>query len=403
MRSKVIFSLLGVMVVTIFIMVIISNFNNAIYESSVDNKQVINNNLLTMMYETDYQSGEYQITSDSTWPESGYTFNENLSKCENGSILSWDEENKKVLMQANTSDKCYVYFDKEPGTFANYIKSLYTTQGANNLYLHDSTLPDGAEDGSYRYSGSSEEVNNYVCFGSDIDSCPEENLYRIIGVFDDNVKLVKATSYGEYQTALWSAGSFDDTEAYTALNETFYNSLDVTWKNMIIDYNWISSYFSPTSTSSLSLSNNKNYSVQFLAPELEGSRVYTWYPAKNWFEGELNSEHSLNMKIATFSISELRYSSSIDNWNLDSFDVGAWLFNNESEGTYLYEDYYYNNAKNSYNYIVNNSGILYANSSACHSDCDFFPTVVRPCFYLDSNVLYVSGDGAISDPFRIAM
>ena len=32
------------------------------------------------------------------WPESGYIFNENLSKCENGGILTWDDENKKVFL-----------------------------------------------------------------------------------------------------------------------------------------------------------------------------------------------------------------------------------------------------------------------------------------------------------------
>ena len=55
-----------------------------------------------MMYETESGSGEYQTSSDTTWPKEGYTFNEKLSKCERGSTLSWDEENKKVLLQANT-------------------------------------------------------------------------------------------------------------------------------------------------------------------------------------------------------------------------------------------------------------------------------------------------------------
>ena len=73
--------------------------------SSGISKSVMNSNTLTMMYETDYQSGEYQVSSDTTWPESGYTFNESLSKCENGSKLTWDDENKTVLVQANVSDK----------------------------------------------------------------------------------------------------------------------------------------------------------------------------------------------------------------------------------------------------------------------------------------------------------
>lgn len=67
--------------------------------------QIINTNALTMMYETEYQSGEYQVSSDSVWPQEGYTFNAELSRCENGSTLTWDDENKKVQVKANTSDK----------------------------------------------------------------------------------------------------------------------------------------------------------------------------------------------------------------------------------------------------------------------------------------------------------
>ena len=81
----------------------------------IDDKsnQVINSDTLTMMYETEASSGEYQISSDSEWPQDGYVFNEILSKCENGSTLTWNDESKEVVVQANVSDKCYVYFDKE--------------------------------------------------------------------------------------------------------------------------------------------------------------------------------------------------------------------------------------------------------------------------------------------------
>ena len=59
------------------------------------------------------------------------------------------------------------------------------------MYLHDSTLPNGAEDNSYRFAGSNESVNNFVCFGTDDSVCPYDNLYRIIGVFNNQVKLIK--------------------------------------------------------------------------------------------------------------------------------------------------------------------------------------------------------------------
>ena len=47
-----------------------------------------------------------------------------------------------------------------------------------------------AGDYSYRYAGAN--PNNYVCFGSVINPCLDECLYRIIGVFNEQVKLIKA-------------------------------------------------------------------------------------------------------------------------------------------------------------------------------------------------------------------
>ena len=69
-------------------------------------------------------------------------------------------------------------------TLAEYVISQYTgTQGSNGIYYHNSTLANGAGDNSYRYAGASNSVNNYICLGSDKATCPDANLFRIIGVF----------------------------------------------------------------------------------------------------------------------------------------------------------------------------------------------------------------------------
>ena len=173
-------------------------------------EQIINSNSLTMMYETASGSGEYMVSNDSTWPQDGYVFNERLSGCENGSSLTWDDERKAVILSTSVSDKCYVYFDVEVITLADYIiNEVYTgTDGENGLYLHDGEGTYGsleAGDNSYRFSGAN--PNNYVCFGSNEASCLEDNLYRIIGVFNNQVKLIKATSY---RSGSWDM-DFDNT------------------------------------------------------------------------------------------------------------------------------------------------------------------------------------------------
>lgn len=107
-------------VVVLCIGIAIGKFNNTndLYEEKSEQKQKKNANMLSMMLETEAESGNYEMTTRDSWPTSGYKFNSELSKCENGGELSWDNENKRVLMSGNISDKCYVYFDKE------YLKVL---------------------------------------------------------------------------------------------------------------------------------------------------------------------------------------------------------------------------------------------------------------------------------------
>ena len=88
-----------------------SQYSNKVYESSKASQ--VNANAITMMYETNAGSGEYTTSSDSAWLQDGYIFNAELSSCENGSKLTWNDETKQVLLEANISDRCYVYFDKE--------------------------------------------------------------------------------------------------------------------------------------------------------------------------------------------------------------------------------------------------------------------------------------------------
>ena len=107
MKKKVIIGIISVLVVISGCLFVMFNNSNKSYYviTNETEEKIMNTNALTMMYETEAGSGEYQVTSDTTWPQDGYIFNERLSGCENGSTITWDDENRKVLMQANTSDK----------------------------------------------------------------------------------------------------------------------------------------------------------------------------------------------------------------------------------------------------------------------------------------------------------
>ena len=402
-NMKLFIALAIILLITNGFTFVISSKKNNFYEESTDNikKRIIQENTLSMMLETEAGSGNYEMTTASSWPTDGYVFNETLSKCENGGELSWDDEKKVVLMSGNVSDKCYVYFDKVL-TLATYVKSLYTgTQGDNNIYYHDSTLANGAGDNSYRYAGASETTNNYVCFGSTESPCPTDNLYRIIGVFNGKVKLVKYNDIGTFDTSKYDATSFADTEAYNALNSTFIDTFDIRWKNMISTENWISGIVSSSSVSKLNFKNN-NTNVKFLAESATSPLTINWYTAKNWYIVESGAEHKLSMKIGTISISELRYAMNSSNWNLSTLDNTSWLYYNKNEAFYLFECFTDNTISDTMGYYMTTDGILYAYISPTKiSPLEYITTYVRPSFYLTSSVLYKSGIGSSSDAIYI--
>ena len=131
-------SILALITLSIFIIILFLVFykDNRVVINSGKTNPIVNSNSLTMMYETEFGSGEYVTSSDSAWPQEGYTFNEELSSCENGSKLTWNDETKQILLEANVSDKCYVYFDvyiDPPLTCFIAGTKIWTEDGMKNI------------------------------------------------------------------------------------------------------------------------------------------------------------------------------------------------------------------------------------------------------------------------------
>ena len=337
-----------------------------------------NNNMLSMMLETDSGSGQYEMTSLSSWPTDGYVFNSELSKCENGSKLSWDETNKQVVFSGIITDKCYVYFDIISSVaLADYVISQYTgTQGENNIYYHDSNLTNGASDNSYRYAGSSADVKNYICLGSSEATCPDDNLYRIIGVFGDNnhgltgqqlVKVIKNTSIGNIKWNTTASNDWASASLNTTLNSTFKTEKLSGFEDKIANVTWKVSGF-----------NNKSV------------------PAKTVYTGEItNATKTYPAQIGLMYASDYGYATTSDYWTKNLYDYDKannkdWLFLGSYEWL-LSPD---SNSSNS-TWCVYGGG--YVGSSYSVS----VTIAVRPSFYLLSSVNYTEGDGTKNSPIRI--
>ena len=158
MKKRIMLS--GILFILIIISVLVCfNKRERNSENVLQNKKY--NETISMMLETASGSGEYEKTTASEWPTDGYIFNTELSKCENGSTLSWDAENNKVVMSGNTSDKCYVYFDKViniisftiNGTEYNAIEVMTWGKWVNSEYYIEK-----------KYGLECEKINGNVIF-----------------------------------------------------------------------------------------------------------------------------------------------------------------------------------------------------------------------------------------------
>ena len=329
--------------------------------------------LLSMNLEQTAGAGDYKTVTQSGWPTEGYKFNAELSRCENGSELSWDDTKKAVIVSGNTSDKCYVYFDiyqpTQP-TLTEYIKSQYTgTQGENSLYYHNSTLTNSAGDNSYRYAGASDSVNNYICLGSDEATCSEANLFRIIGVFGDKTKVIRAKSVENKQWHSSESNTWSSSSLNTYLNGEYLTSLG-TLADKIATTTW-----KVGGGSSTYLFDVPKTAYQY---EVGSSASSTTYGAKIGL---------MYMSDYGFAVSPSAWSTALGNYA--NVRAKNWLYLGSTEWT-----------------ISRNSGLpdyafyVYSSGYVTHNVVTL-SFAVRPSFNLESSITYISGDGTIEKPIRI--
>ena len=324
----------------------------------------------------------------------------NMGKKFNAKLMIQKEKIKEsvadVCSNGQTLSSCIIAMDGKDDT----------------LYHHTSSLANGAGDNSYRYAGASESVNNFVCFGSTINPCPTDNLYRIIGVIDGKVKLIKydyASSNllgtdGDYKgsdTPISSGykGSLSKVDTYhwnykatnslsnewstsllnkINLNINYLNNIGTTWSNMIEDATWkVSGY----STSSVTPS-------EMYTGEITNA-TKTYGPSDG------------TSKIGLMYASDYGFAASPSAWTTTLFDYGYYDVNGTSIQTINWMNMGY------YEWTISRH--------SDYSDVAFFVTYggsvgnygvssnggVRPSFSLSSSITYVSGSGSAVDPILI--
>ena len=399
------------------------NENNSYEKKTINEPNKVTKGIALNLEQTE-GAGDYKLVTQSNWPTDGYKFNSELSRCENGSKLSWDDTKKTVVFSGNVSDKCYVYFDIFIPSIADACASgqslsdcviSYSQYGSDisKIYYHDSTLANGAGDNSYRYAGLQRRVNNFVCFGSDATPCPTDNLYRIVGVFGENYhgvsgkQLVKLIKY-DYMTTDELGTDGDYYGAYTVGDSTYKgnnyaNIASYYWNNSTQTNIWSKSNLNKTNL-------NTNF-INYLGTEWSNKiALTTWKVGGNTWINIAESIPSVTYsneiinpdateyqaKIGLMYVSDYGFAASPSAWNLIMYNYdyekatsNNWMYMGLHEWTISRDA-----DTSSYAFSVSRvGGVGEGRVYDYHAG--------RAVFNLVSSVTYKSGKGTMSEPITI--
>ena len=327
----------------------------------------------------------YSSNNRSTWvnsTSSSYTFT-GLSPGTRYTFRVYVEdtagyESEQKTVSATTSNPILADVCSSGANLASCIKNYHSANGdgSEGIYLHDgvgsyTNADQEAGDGSYRFSGAN--PNNYVCFGSTAGTCPNDNLYRIIGVFDNQAKLIKNTSIGN---SYWSGSYSNESNTWSSsklntetLNETYLNGLGSIWSRKIAITEWQVGGMVYSQTNTVK---------QYYTLELGSSSSGTTYSAK----------------VGLMYVSDYGYAAVPSFWTTGLYNyreakssnylagITEWTISRRTDyATYVFDVHHAGG--------ISSYGASYSGRG------------VRPSFYLNSNVTLTGGNGTQSSPFRI--
>ena len=284
----------------------------------------------------------------------------------------------------------------------------------DTLYHHTSSLTNGAGDNSYRYAGASESVNNFVCFGSTTNQCPTDNLYRIIGVIDGKVKLIKYDydnsnllgTDGDYYGLVTPSSAFYK-GSLTSINTYYWNNkagrpLNVWSRSLLNKTNLNTNYLNNIGTTWSNLIEDSTWKVS--GPETSAVTPSEMYTREITNATETYGPSDGTSKIGLMYVSDYGFAASPSAWtttlskydgndaNRTSIRTINWMYMGFSEWTISPDSS--TDIRTVFN--LHTDGSMYYGSVN-----DGYGT--RPVFYLKSSVLYAGGSGTKDSPITLAV
>ena len=440
------------------------NFHDATnIEDTPTNKINQNNNMLSMMLETDSGSGQYEMTSLSSWPTNGYVFNEQMSKCEQGSILKWDDTNKKVIMEGNVSDKCYVFFDKyNPIKINSYTItpngnkisiSISATSGTGTITKYFYSKDDGASyvestSNTYTFTNLAKGTYKIKAYVLDSNNKISEVISKNIEITSMNLSEYVMSQYtgtqGEnniyYHDANLTNGAGDNSYRYAGASTDVNNYICLGSSEIICPADNLYRIIGVFGD------DNHGVSGQQLVKVIKNTSygIYEWSTSNSSDWATASLKITLNFTFITEKLSGFEDKIAEVTWRVSGYSTSAATAKTVYTGeitnatkTYTAKigliypsdygyattpDYWttnvydYNTAASSKDWLFlgsyewllspnsstpSSAWVVNSSGSAYHLNSVISSIAVRPSFYLLSSVNFAGGDGTKNSPIRI--
>ena len=334
-----------------------------------------------------YAGGDYVLTSKAT--SSSYVkLLSSSTTSDNALIDFYCNGTKKSIWDCNTSSVYFILnYDSSKTQYKKYKDAL--NKAINDGYV------------------TKNNVNNFVCFGSNEENCPSDNLYRIIGIFDDKVKIIKwdnATNsllgadgnysktwthyrmyLGNMSYPFWFYWGLINNNSATSdwstsplnlvnLNTNYLNNIGTEWDNKIQSYSWKIPMVSGDSLTP----------KEFIAKE-KSSTIYSDYIAK----------------VGLMYVSDYEYAASNDCWTLKTYvdDSPSTDYRSSFEKNWMYMgegEWTLTTSSSTTVYWITDDGYLRRDIVSGTN------TSVRPVFYLSDDVGIIGEHaGSEADPYRL--
>lgn len=218
------------------------------------------------------------------------------------------------------------------------------------------------KDNSYRFTGAN--PNNYIKFSE------SDKTYRMIGIIDGKIKVID-TSYKEMEYNDTLNNSYENTTIKESLNNEYLITLNENIRNLLDESNWyinsiVRNYSNVDELTDEEISDKKNgkYVTDKIGLPYISDYIYAY--------DSTDSEYGKKI-------------SKTNNW---FFQDNIWFITRVNYNNKMDMEYY------EYVFYLKNDGLIDVSLVTEAKN-------VTPCFYLKSNIKYISGTGSLVDPYII--